>query len=341
MTQDVFVTGGSGFVGAHLLCALLEKGHTITAVKRRETSLKEFTFIAGLYFGHGLSLVIKNLTWIEADLLSPDSYEEFISEGQMVYHCAGMVSFEKRDKHNLMRNNTEVTKNLVDVCLYKKIKKLIYVSSTAAVGAAPENELTDESDLWDEKSSPSNYSVSKYYAEIEVWRGVEEGLSAVIVNPPLIIGAGNWQKNTGRFFLNAYHSFPFYTPGANAFVYVNDVAEIMIKLANSGIENERFLLPSENMELKDFFDNVAQGFGKKKPSIKVNKAMAEIAWRLSLLWNLISGTRGLITKETAMSGFKRVRYSNEKIKKALNYQFTPIDKAIELTIQAFLKNKGE
>ena len=305
------------------------------ALKRPQSSLNEFTFISALYFGHDQSLVIKNLEWCDGDITDYDMLEEHIEKDQVVFHCAALVSFYKSDKEKLLKTNVKGTENVVNACLAKGCKKFIYASSTAAVGRANENKITTENDNWDEKDHPSNYSISKYYAELEVWRGIEEGLEAVIVNPPMIIGPCDWEKSTGRFFKNGFKNFPFYTPGSNAFVYVKDVATAMITLAESEINAERFLLVGENMELHHFMNLIADAFGKKRPSIKVTPLMAGIAWRWFGLASFITGTRGLITKESAASSFKNVKYSSKKIKDTLGFEFTPIEKAVKETVESF------
>lgn len=335
--QPVLVTGATGFLGSHLVCALLQKGYVVRALKRPQSSLNEFTFISGLYFGHDQSLVVKNLQWLEGDITDFNSLTDQILKNQLVFHCAALVSFHKADRENLYSTNVIGTENVVNACLYNGCKKLIYASSTAAVGKAEGDFLTNETHQWDEKDQPSNYSVSKYYAELEVWRGVEEGLDAVMVNPPMIIGPCDWQKSTGRFFINGSKNFPFYTSGSNAFVYVKDVANAMIQLAESNITAERFLLVSENLKLRDFMNLIADAFGKKRPYIKVSSILTQLAWRWYSLVSLITGTEGLITKESAASSIKTIKYSNEKIKKALEFQFTPIDKAVKETVEVFKK----
>jgi len=336
--QPIFVTGATGFLGAHLVCALLQKGYLVEALKRPQSSLNEFTFISGLYFGQDQSLVVKNLKWVDGDITEYDSIEEMLKKDQMVYHCAALVSFHQADREKLFSINIKGTENIVNACLAKDCKKLVYASSTAAIGQAEDNLITNETNQWDEKDNPSNYSISKYYAELEVWRGIEEGLDAVIVNPPMIIGPCDWRKATGRFFSNGYKNFPFYTNGSNAFVYVKDVAKAMILLAESSVSQERFLLVSENIMLRDFMNTIADAFGKKRPFIKVNPMMAEITWRCFGLVGFVSGTKGLITKESAISSFKTVQYSNQKIKDALAFEFTPIKIAIEETVASYIKN---
>ncbi|NUM32793.1 MAG: NAD-dependent epimerase/dehydratase family protein [Bacteroidetes bacterium] len=333
-----FVTGGTGFLGSHLICELLRNNFQVKALKRPESSLNEFNYISALYFGQDNDNFKKNLNWIIGDIQKPTTYEEYIDQNTCVFHCAALVSFNKKDKYRLFESNIQGTAVIADVCLYKKCLKLIYASSTAAVGKAEENEYTDESNLWDEKDNPSNYSVSKYFAELEVWRAIEEGLNAVIVNPSMIIGAGDFNKNTGKFFTNAQNNFPFYATGSNAFVYVKDVVKAMITLALSDIKSERFLLTGSNLSFKDFFDLISKKLNKKKPTIKINRATSELAWRVSSLLSILTFSKNFITKEAAQSSVKNVKYSSNKIETTLGFEFTPIEKALDEIVEAF-KNK--
>jgi len=335
--QPIFITGATGFLGAHLVCELLQKGYEVKALKRPQSSLTEFDFISGLYFGQEQNNVLKKLHWSEGDVMDMDSLEDSIEEGMMVFHCAAVISFHSSDKEHMVKVNVKGTENIVNVCLAKKCSKLVYASSIAAVGKSEPGTLTDENAMWDEKDEPSNYSRSKYYAELEVWRGVEEGLNAVIVNPPLIIGPGNWKKATGRFFWNGFKNFSFYTEGSNAFVYVKDVAKAMVLLAESPIHSERFILVSENLRLRDFMNLISDAFGNRRPYLKISSFTAGIAWRILGLAGFFTGTKALITRESAQSSLKSIAYSNKKIKDATGFEFTNIAAAVKETVEVFKK----
>lgn len=336
--QPIFITGSTGFLGAHLVCALLQKGYKISALKRPEASLKEFTFIAGLYFGHVEDLVVKNLVWVDGDITDYDSFEMHIQKDQLVFHCAALVSFDASDTDRLFCVNVNGTENIVNACLLKGVKKLIYCSSTAAVGKLEGGSLTYETQEWDEKDLPSNYSRSKYYAELEVWRGIEEGLNAVIVNPAIIFGPCDWNKASGRFFMNANNNLPFYTNGSNGFVYVKDVARAMILLSDRNITNERFLLVGQNMSFRNFMNCISDTLGKKRPSVKVSPFFLGIIWRFAKFINLFSGVKSMLTRESAASSIKNISYSNQKIKDAIQFEFTEINTAIDETVRSFNKD---
>ncbi len=330
--QVVFVTGATGFLGSHLVCALLQKGYFVQAAKRAQSSLNEFTFISDLYFGQDKTLVVNNLKWVEGDILDYEFLLENIKKDQLVFHCAGLVSFHKSDQEKLYQMNVVGTKNMVNACLENSCKKLIHVSSTTAIGKAEGELTTDETNLWDEKDGVSNYSASKYYAELEVWRGIEEGLKAVIVNPCIIIGPGDWNRGTGLFFRNASRNFPFYTSGSNAFVSVFDVAKAMIELGQNNLNAERYLVIGENLKFQELMNLMSDALKARRPRIEINPWLAALAWRWYYLRELLTRKRGLITKESADSSFKTICYSNKKIKDALNFEFTSIKDLVEYAV---------
>jgi nucleoside-diphosphate-sugar epimerase len=258
-----------------------------------------------------------------------------------VYHCAAMVSFEKKKETEMMKINIEGTANMVNVALEKGVSKFCHVSSIAAIGRAENGGFTTEETFW--KSSPenSNYSISKYGAEREVWRAAEEGLNVVIVNPSLIIGGGNWTQSSSNMFSKGHRGIKYYSAGENGFIDVRDVSTLMIKLMESDISNQRFLLNSENAAFKNYFDIMHEAFGKAKPSIKAGKFLTGFAWRAEKVRIAITGVTPLITKETAQSANRVSRFSNEKIQKTFpDFKFISMEQSVKDTCKLYLKDLG-
>jgi nucleoside-diphosphate-sugar epimerase len=247
-----------------------------------------------------------------------------------VYHCAAIVSFNSSDRDEMFKINVEGTANVVNACLNNNVDKLCYVSSVAALGRIYDGVEVSENMSWVDKSNNSNYSRSKHMAEVEVWRGVGEGLNAVIVNPSIILGAGDWSKGSSGIFKTAYNEFPWYTEGVTGFVDVVDVINAMIALMDSEVSGERFIINAENRKYKEVFTLIAQGFNKKPPHKKVNRLMAEIVWRLEAVKSSLTGTKPLLTKETAQAAQAVVNFDNAKIKKYLpSFQYTPLEVTIK------------
>jgi len=257
--------------------------------------------------------------------------KEFLDGADYLYNCAGAVSFSPREKDNTINININGTKNIINASLECGIKKMCHVSSVAALGYSDDNNLINENYIWTSDQKDSIYSLSKFHGEMEVWRGMEEGLNAVIVNPSIIVGPGDWNSSSCVFFPLIKNGFRFYPPGSFGFVDVRDVAEIMIKLMESDITNERFVINSENITYKEFFDMIANAFQVKSPNILVPKFLASTAVKLNYLYSLFTSKKQQLTKETINSAFSNSAYSSDKVKRMLNYSFIPIKDTIKHT----------
>lgn len=311
----ILVTGGTGLLGTHLILALHQQGMAVKALYRS-----------------GIPDVVKDkATWVQGDILDVIALEQAMQGVTHVYHVAGYVSFRPQDKALLHQINVEGTANVVNACLDAGIEKLVHVSSVAALGRIRENEAITERMNWTEETSNSEYGKTKYLAELEVWRGVGEGLNAVAVNPTIIIGEyGDWSKGSMQLFETLYKGFPFYSMGQTGFVDANDVAAAMIALMNSNITGERFIVSAENISYRDFFNMVSDAFGSKRPSIAITPFRAAIAWRLFKLKKLLTGKDPLVTKETAGTSLAKVSFDNGKLLHALSgFRYQKIETAVQ------------
>lgn len=334
----ILVTGGTGLVGSHLLYDLTRSGKKVRVLKRAGSNVGNVKKVFS-YYSENADALLKNIEWVDVDLLDVYAILEAMEGVTHVYHCAAMVSFEKKHQTEMTRINVEGTANMVNAALEKNIVKFCHVSSIASLGRAEKGGITSEETFW--KSSPdnSNYSVTKYAAEREVWRATEEGLNTVIVNPSLIVGGGNWTQSSSNMFSKGYRGIKFYSEGTNGFVDVRDVVTIMIKLMESPISGQRFLLNGENESFRNYFDMIHLGFGKPKSSIKAGKFLTGFAWRADALRSFLTGSPALITRETSISANRKSVFSNEKIKKAFpDFQFIPLKKSIEDTCKLYLKD---
>ncbi|MFT2007297.1 NAD-dependent epimerase/dehydratase family protein [Pontibacter sp. 13R65] len=311
--MTVFVTGGSGLLGSYLIPALVAQGYVVKALYRGSIPA-----IAGG----------RDVTWLEGDVLDPSLLREALKGVQYVFHSAGLVSYAPQDEELLKQVNVEGTANIVDACLEAGNIKLCHVSSIAAIGRSKTAPVLSEKNKWDQAEEHSAYASSKYFGELEVWRGVAEGLKAVVVNPSVILGPADWGRSSTRLFKYVFDEKPFYTVGSANFVDVRDVVDAMIKLTFSDISAERFILNAEQMEYKTFFEQVARCFGKKAPSRKVIPALAEVVWRLEHALALVTGRRPLITKDTARVSGKSHLFSNEKVRQAIDFEFRPLGETI-------------
>jgi len=295
----ILVTGGAGLVGKELITQLLQTGKQVRAIYNK-TKLADFQ--------HG------NLQQMQCDILDVIGLEEAMKDVAQVYHCAAIITFNPGRKQEMFKINIEGTANVVNAALDAGIKKMVYVSSVAALGRIREGEHINETMNWTEETSNSAYGQSKYLAEMQVWRGIGEGLEAVIVNPVIVLGAGDWNGGSSQIFKNVYNEFPWYTNGSTGFVDVRDVAKAMIGLMNSNVIAERFILSAENRTYRDVFNLIAKAFGKKPPHKQVTPAIAKIVWRLEAIKRIFTGKEPLITKETAATALAKANFDNSKLK---------------------------
>jgi dihydroflavonol-4-reductase len=323
----VLVTGGTGLVGAHLLLHLIESEEKIVAIYRNKKALEKPKALFNQFEKEHL---FSKIQWIEADILDISSLEIAFHNIEYVYHCAAQISFDPNDENLLRKVNIEGTANIVNFCIDKKVKKLCHVSSIAALGDLKEHEtVLIETIEWNPDVSHSDYAITKYGAEMEVWRGQQEGLEVVIVNPGVIFGSTIWKTGSGAFFTKIKNKFPFYTNGSTGYIGANDVVKIMILLMRSAISGERFSLISENLTFKEIIFLVADKMNAKKPSFEVKPWMTALFWRFDWLVSILFRTKRKLSKNSAETIHSKEIISNDKIKNALNYKFQSIDKVIE------------
>lgn len=335
----ILVTGGTGLVGSHLLFKLLETNATVKAIYRREEKLALVKKVFS-YYTDDVTSYYQRIEWIEADINDVPALEEAFKNVDYVYHCAAFVSFEPDKYPQLRKINIIGTANVVNLCISHHIKKLCYVSSIATVGhhQNPEQLITEET-YWNQDEDNSIYAITKYGAEIEVWRGTQEGVDAVILNPGIIIGPGFWNSGgSSSLIKKVYQGMPYYTTGVTAYVDVDDVVKAMLLLMESEIKNERFIVISENLSFKEFLQQTALALNVKPPSKKASNTMLALGWRLDWLHRLFTGRRRRLSKQMTKSARSITAYDASKLKNALNFEFKPMQKSIKETAKRYLED---
>ncbi|WP_353717687.1 NAD-dependent epimerase/dehydratase family protein [Dyadobacter sp. 676] len=330
--MKILITGATGLVGSAVARKFLSENHEVFALARQGADRRL------------LDDKHPNLSWLEGDILDILSLEDAISGVDYVVHTAAVVSFVPRDRKMMYKVNGEGTANVVNVCLKYHTKKLVHVSSIAAIGrpdprkqAAGQAVVLNEEQRWEDSPENSEYAKTKQLAELEVWRGIAEGLDAVIVNPTLILGEGDWEKSSTQIFRYVYREKPFYTEGIANVVDVRDVAEAVYRLANSEITGERFLLNAGSISYHNLFNMIADKMNRKRPTFKVGPALAGIIWRVEAVRTWLLGTKPLITRETAQSAARKITYDNTKVRKALDFQFQPIEETVSRISESLLR----
>ncbi|MCA8831810.1 NAD-dependent epimerase/dehydratase family protein [Hymenobacter pini] len=328
----IFVTGGSGLVGSFLLREMVARGLPVRALYRKQVPQIPAT---------------EAVEWVQGDIRDALGLRQMLDGVTHVLHCAGLVSYAPQDEEELLRVNVEGTANVVDACLERPGIRLGVVSSVAALGGGATAHTTslqqpiilDEQAKWDLGAEHNAYATSKYLGELEVWRGVSEGLQAVMVNPSVILGPANWQQSSTRLFRYAYDEHWFYTPGNINLVDVRDVVDALLHLTlDTTISGERYVLNAGSLPLHEFLSQAADCFQKRPPSVAVPEWAAETIWRLEHVRSVLTGARPLITKDTARAGRRPVEYRTDKIQRELGRNFRPLSETIRWCCQE-LKSK--
>lgn len=335
----ILVTGGTGLVGAHLLFELARKNDSIRATKRHSSDLHGVRRVFGYYTSDAeADSLFKKIEWVTADINDIPSLTEAFKDISLVYHCAALISFDPSDEKKLRQINIQGTANIVNLCVANNIQKLCYVSSVAALGSVPKQPVTDESLTWNPEENHNDYAISKYGAEIEVWRGSQEGVDTVIVNPGIIIGPGFWDSGSGQIFSRIDNGLSYYFPKVSGFVGVKDVVKAMILLTEADIANEKFILVAKNISFETVLKKVAHNLGKPEPNKLLKKWMIAAGWIFQKIGSWF-GRRQEITRDSINGLYEKSNYDNSKVKKTIDFHFTPIDQVLKETAEIYLSEK--
>ncbi|PWK76555.1 nucleoside-diphosphate-sugar epimerase [Mucilaginibacter oryzae] len=312
----ILITGATGFLGAELAKLLITTGNHVRCTKRASS------VIPALLVPFGGSI-----EWVDADMMDIFALADALDGVTQVYHCAAWVSLKQADKKKMINTNVTGTANLVNLCVERGIR-MVHVSSIAAIGSAKPGELITENHHLEQSTENDGYAISKLESEMEVWRGIAEGLDAVIVNPALIIGASAGAEGSGALFKTVRNGLKFYTSGGIGFVDVEDVAKSMVALMNSDITAQRYIISAENRDYRGMVTEIADGFGVKRPSFFAKPWVMELAWRGASAIAAITGGVPAIDKVSAQTASLTRKFDNSKIKKAIGIEFKPISKTI-------------
>ena len=323
----ILVTGGTGLVGAHLLLHLVEQGENVRAMYRSTTSIEKTKNLFSLY---NKSHLFEKIEWMEADILDIPSLENAFQNIDFVYHCAALISFDPKDEEVIRKTNIEGTANIVNFCLAYKIKKMLFVSSIAALGDLNATETTiSETTEWNPEKPHSDYAISKYGAEMEVWRGQQEGLNVLIVNPGVILGPGFSEQGSGALFSAVAKGLSFYTLGTTGFIAVTDVVETSVRLMKSEIQNERFTLIESNYSFQEILNSIADSLNVKRPKRHASPFLVNVFWRLDWFLSTFFLQKRKLSRASAKASYSKTEFTNAKILSTITPKFKSVKEYIQ------------
>mgnify|MGYP000433057957 FL=1 len=324
----ILVTGGTGIVGAHLLLKCVKQNSKVVATYRREEGLKKIKTLFEKQSPDYLKY-FKTIEWIKAPLNDLTLLNNAFKNIDYVYHCAAKVTLADSNAEKLMKSNAEGTANIVNASIKHKIKKLVYVSSIAAIGAEKYITTVNEDSSWNSDQNHTAYAYSKYGAELEVWRGSQEGLNVVIVNPGIILAGELWERSTASLFRDVAKGIRFYPTGSAAVVAVEDVVNVLMKLMKSDVLNERFILVAENISQKELLSKIATSIGIKPPNIPLRKWFLYCAFVFEKIFKIIGIRKNFLSIALIEILTSNQKYKGSKICGAINFHYTNIDETIK------------
>ncbi len=333
----ILVTGGTGLVGAHLLYRLINEKQAVRAIYRNEKRFDNVKRIFS-YYSKKAEMLFDAIEWVKADLSDIPALTDAFVGISHVYHCAAFVSFEPDKFELLQKTNIEGTANIVNLSISNAIEKLCHVSSIAAIGQAKSNESTTEDTEWNPEMDHNVYTITKYGAELEVWRGTQEGLDVVIVNPGVIIGPGIWHHGSGSLIKTVHKGLKYFTSGSTGLVSVGDVVTSMVQLMESSIRNERFIVVADNWSYNRFLTSCAEELNVKPPKKEAKNWLLQIGWRLDWLKHKLTGKRRTLTRQLVTSLSSDSNFDHSKLKTQLNFEFDPISDSITKVCKAYLRD---
>ena len=322
----ILVTGGTGLVGFHLLLQLSQEENAIRAIYRSEKKLQH---VKNLFEKENKLPQFEKIDWVKADILDIPALERAFTNVSYVYHCAALISFNPKDEDKLYQNNIIGTANVVNCCLSSQVKKLCYVSSISALGNGTEhNLLINEVTVRNNEAIRSDYSISKFGAEMEVWRGFHEGLDIVIVNPGVIFGNGFPTEGSSLLIKNIKDGQLFYTLGKLGIVAVDDVINAMTTLMKSNISGERFILVAEDVTYKELFDSIVEILKQvqndnriKTPKFEIKKWQLQIIRIFEFIFATLFFRKRMLTKANINALYNLETHNTSKIKNAIDFEF--------------------
>ncbi len=335
----ILVTGGTGHLGAHLLYQLVNGNKPVRAIVRNHSRIEITRKIFALY-SQDPDTLIRRIDWVEGDVTDYSSILDALKDVSVVYHAAGFVSFNDRHKKKLENVNSTGTANIVNGCFEAGVKRLCHVSTIATLGETSNNETLTETLIWNQGESATAYAKSKFRGEMEVWRGIYEGLNAVIVNPSVIIGPGMWLGHGNDILKSVYKGFKYYTSGSTGFVDVRDVAKIMVLLTEGSWQGERYILNSENLSHKIILDYIATEMDKPKPSVMISPGLAKVALYIENIRAFLTGTSPRLSSKSLEIAFENLNYSNQKILEIPGVKFLSVQESISDTVKGYLIRKS-
>ncbi|MBK9255622.1 MAG: NAD-dependent epimerase/dehydratase family protein [Saprospiraceae bacterium] len=326
----ILITGSNGFVGSYIVRALLNEGYKNIFCLKREHSNTDL-----------LNDLKHDINWVLGDILDIPFLEDVMQDTDTVIHAAAIVSHDPRIKHIMLQTAVEGTANMVNVALFRKVRKFIFISSVAALGRRKPNEIIDEEAVFSHSELDSYYGLTKFLAEQEVWRGDAEGLPVTVLSPSFILGAGKWDHSSTRLFKKAYEGLKYFPTGSAGFVDIRDVAIAVTNVVNQDFLGKQFIISSQNLSFAEVLNNICHHLDVQKPVKALTPFIARFLIILESLKSSVSGNSPFLTKDSYLTSSASVCYNNDSSVQNLKMSYRSVSETLNDCCRIFLKSRKE
>lgn len=311
----ILLTGATGFLGSAVAATLHKNGTSFVALVRETSDLAAL---------NDLGIPLRY-----ADVNDPQSLLEAFAGVDTIIHTAAVVSFQPEDRDRMMMVNGEGTANVVNMALEAGVRRLIHLSSVAALDRVDGGPVVTLADRWPEKRPNTSYGESKFAAEREVWRGQAEGLEVAVLYPSLILGPGDFEgHNTPSLWRMAAKERGFYPQGSTGLVTLEDVVTAVVAILRRDTNGERVLLNAANKSWKEVLTLIAKSINKKPPGLSVARWQSALLWPVEKVRASLAGTKPLITKESHRNVQAAFRYDGKGFVDLTGREYQDIEEAI-------------
>ncbi|MAN59814.1 MAG: NAD-dependent epimerase [Flavobacteriaceae bacterium] len=336
----ILVTGGTGLVGSHLLFELLKKHDRVRAIHRAKSNLQHVRHIFS-YYTDVPDTYYNRIEWVQANILDVPRLTDAFRDINRVYHAAAYISFDPKNYTALRKANVEGTANLVNLCIANKIEKLCYVSSVATLGSSLDNKPIDEDTHWNPEANNSVYAITKYGAEMEIWRATQEGVPSVIVNPSVIFGPGFWNSGSGAIITMAARGSRYSTSGSTGILDVRDVVRAMLLLMDSETTNRRFILNGTNITFTEMMTMLTKKLDAKAPTKPLPKWICRLMSYLDWFSSVLFDTKRKLPLATVRSLYSESRYDGSALQDQFaDFEYTSFEATVAFVATHYKAEKG-
>ncbi len=331
----ILVTGGTGMLGSYLLYHLLQKGEKVVALKRKSSQFDVTKTVFSFLSNHP-DKDFNSIEWLDADLFNYYELLDLTEGVRDIYHCAAIINYSSKNPDEQIINNREITRNLVNVALERQVERFCHISSIAALGGTSDGTPVTEQVIWETSKRHTHYSVSKYESEMEVWRAISEGLNATIVNPSVILGAGDWNRGSANLIKKIADGFKYYTLGSTGFVDARDVVSICYQLMHTPQAfGQSFILNADNLKYQKLFQYICDAAQQKPPYIYASPFITNMVWRYEKWKSFLLRRTPILTKESSETAHKQLAYSSEKLHQYIDFEYTKVQKTLKDLIEFY------